>query len=169
MREKTLNPPQPKSGSLASKLSSPTGPRGFSKPTESLPQSESIKQPFLDLQRLNQMAEDQEASLKDTKEAIRQKTTECVEMLERHGLKNAKLEGIGTVFILESTHVNVSKAAQEALYEELRERGFGDVIRTEPSVHSSSLKALVNELREAGEPMLKNCTAYFEKKISVRK
>lgn len=158
MREKNLSEPIPPEAV----------PKGFA-PGVQLEDTDRIRQPFLDLLRLKQLKEEQEDQLKETNKAVMDKQMECVLLLEQYGLQNARLKDVGLVYISLKDHVSVPADKKELLMDELRERGFDAIIKTEPTVHNASLGALVKELREGGEKPLGTVTVYTEKKIVVRK
>ncbi len=164
MKTKTLREPMPAEPD-------PEGhkaPKGFA-PAATLEDSERIRQPFVELMRLKQMVEDQEDQVKQTKQVLAEKTKECVDILEAHGLQNARMAGIGLVYVSLKDHCSVPVAQKEAMMEELKRRGFEDLIKTEPTVHNGTLASLVKELREGGEQPLDTVTVFTEKKIVVRK
>lgn len=161
MQEKRLKEPMPKDPDPGAP------PKGFAPGPAIDP--EHLRGPIIAFQRLKQMAKDQKDQLAQTNVLLAEKQFECVKLLELYGLHNARLDGVGLVTVVPTDHVSIPKETESALFEELRSRGMGDVIKTEPTVNSKTLASLVKELREGGEAPLQNAKVFTEMKISIRK
>ena len=68
---------------------------------------------------------------------------------EAEGLKNAKLDGVGTVSLRGDVYASILPGQKEAAFEWLDDHGRGDLVQKQ--VNSSSLKASMKKLLETGE------------------
>ena len=164
MREKSLKEPI-----LTESVPGATqAPKGFQEPSE-MADTSKLRTAFLELQALRILGKDQKAQLAATNVAIMEKNRECVTVLEAHGLTNARLQDIGLVYMTDDVHCSVTEEQRPLLFDELRQRGFEDIIKTEPTVNNKTLVSLLVELKESGEEMLSSVKPFFGKKVVVRK
>jgi len=122
--------------------------------------------------RLREFAEvdsrkrDLERDLKDAKELLsRLERDLLVAMVEERDIERISVRGIGTVFTRTDTYPEVTD--DSAMRESLRASGNGDLIREQ--VHWQSLRSLVIERMEAGEPLPEGVTAKTVQRIQIRR
>lgn len=75
--------------------------------------------------------------------------------MEAEGVESIRLEGIGRLGLTADLFLSVKGEMKGALYDWLRENGFGELITD--SVNGSTLKAFVKEQMKKGKPIPTEC------------
>jgi hypothetical protein len=109
--------------------------------------AEQLKAPFLQFHQLKQQKDELEREMTELKDEIGLAQERCLKALEASGLKNLPIKGVGLFYGSVSVH---PKATDEMmLFEDLRSRGAGDMIKE--TVHHKTLGAFIKELKARGE------------------
>lgn len=95
------------------------------------------------------------------------------EYMVQHSMEPFRCEG-HSVSATYATRVNVLAENREGLIDALRANGFGDLIKTDPSVHPSTLRSFVDEQRDPDTDELPGWLAplvsvYDQPSINLRK
>jgi hypothetical protein len=109
--------------------------------------AEKLKAPFLQLAQMRAQKDDLEREMTELNQLYADQEYTCLQALEKSGLKNIPIKGVGLFF--GSVHVRPKTVDEPSLFEDLRSRDAGDLIKE--TVHHKSLGAFIKELKERGE------------------
>jgi hypothetical protein len=127
-----------------------------------------IAEAATELRRLKELEDAQNEALKATKAAIERITkTTIPEILEAMGAENARIPGIGTVYLQNKVFANVKAEDRDKFHAWLRENGHGDLIKD--TVHPGTLTSFAKEQLENGIALPEYVQAAFVTQAALRK
>lgn len=85
-----------------------------------------------------------EAKLAKAKTALDEAEQVALKHFEHTGMQNLKLRGVGTIYLASSLYASAKAGQAEHVQSALRDLGYADMIK--PTVHPSTLAALVREM-----------------------
>lgn len=121
-----------------------------------------------ELRSLKAQLETQEGAVSATKAAIEKLTKQTIpEILEAMGADNARVPGVGTVYLQHKVFANVKADDRDRFHAWLRDNGFGDLIKD--TVHPGTLTSFAKEQLEKGVALPDFVQASFVTQAALRK
>jgi hypothetical protein len=121
-----------------------------------------------ELRDLKALLADQEAVAKETKKRIDALCKTAIpELMDSMDIENAKIEGVGTIYLRHDLYANVKADDRDKFYDWLRDNGFDELIKE--TVHPGTLKAWAKEQLDQAKPLPEAVQAAFVTQASLRK
>ena len=107
-------------------------------------------------------------ALKDIKRQIDEiQKREIPELFEVQGVTNAKVAGVGTIYLQDKVFAYVKAEDQDRFKDWLRDNGHGELIKE--TVHAATLTAWAKEQLEQAKPLPEFVSASFVTQAALRK
>lgn len=121
-----------------------------------------------ELQKLKASEDQLNDELKEVKRKIDDiQKREIPELFEAQGVTNAKVPGVGTIYLQDKVFAYVKAEDQDRFKDWLRENGHGDLIKE--TVHPATLTAWAKEQLSEAKPLPDFVSASFVTQAALRK
>ena len=121
-----------------------------------------------ELYRLIDEQDHAEAKLKAVKENIDLLQLEFVALMKDNGILKKNVEGVGEIYLYTFLRASIPDAVKEATYQNLKQIGEGNLIKTVESIHHKTLSGYVNGLLKDGKPIPAGIEYNFVESVKIK-